>query len=210
MVVCRILYYILLAFRFPQPQQKTFKNLLMECMHMSYVQKRRVNTSPSRVQYWSTCELFFRCCGKGREWLVFPATPMRHVHIWRTPEYKIKMIPLRTNFKNDKIRLGFTLLTSSRTNQDALSVLLSYCSTVWQYVEREDISTVTWELTSKEWNLIEPIWHPYCTVALHEYSEYYLRVVEDVGYGLRDVKPDTNTGVVRCYSASHESLNVLE
>jgi hypothetical protein len=28
-------------------------------------------------------------------------------------------------------------------------VLLSYCSTVCQYVEREDISTVTWALTSK-------------------------------------------------------------
>ncbi len=53
--------------------------------------------------------------------------------------------------------LGFTLLTSSRTYQDALSMLLSYCSTVWQYVEREDISTVTWALTSKEWNLIGPV-----------------------------------------------------
>ncbi len=55
------------------------------------------------------------------------------------------------------IRLGFTLLTSTRrTNQDALSMLLSYCITVWQYAECEDISTVTWALTSKEWNLIAP------------------------------------------------------
>jgi hypothetical protein len=53
-----------------------------------------------------------------------------------------------------QIRLGFTLLTSARTNQDALSMLLSYCSTVCQYVECEDISTVTWALTSKELNLI--------------------------------------------------------
>ncbi len=43
---------------------------------------------------------------------------------------------------------------SARTNQDALSMLLSYCSTICQYVEGEDISTVTWALTSKEWNLI--------------------------------------------------------
>ena len=33
-------------------------------------------------------------------------------------------------------------------DQDALSMLLSYCSTVCQYGEREDISTVTWALTS--------------------------------------------------------------
>ena len=38
-----------------------------------------------------------------------------------------------------------------------LSMLLSYCSTVCQYVEREDISTVTWALTSKEGNLIGPV-----------------------------------------------------
>ncbi len=58
----------------------------------------------------------------------------------------------------DEIRLGFTLLTSARTNQDALSMLLPYCSTVCQCVEREDISSVTWALTSKEWSLIEPTW----------------------------------------------------
>jgi hypothetical protein len=46
--------------------------------------------------------------------------------------------------------LGFTLLTSARTNQDAFSTPLSYCSAVCQYVEYEDISTVTWALTSKE------------------------------------------------------------
>ena len=39
-----------------------------------------------------------------------------------------------------RVRLGFTNLTSARTNQDALSMLLSYCSTVCQYVELEDIS----------------------------------------------------------------------
>jgi hypothetical protein len=48
------------------------------------------------------------------------------------------------------IRLGFTLLTSARTNQNALSMLLSYCSTVCLYVERDGISTVTWALTSRE------------------------------------------------------------
>ena len=35
-------------------------------------------------------------------------------------------------------------------------MLLSHCCTVWQCVEHEDISTVTWALTSKEWNLIGP------------------------------------------------------
>ena len=64
-----------------------------------------------------------------------------------------------------QIGLGFTLLTSSRTNQDALSMLLSYCSTVWQYVEREDISIMTWALTSKEWNLIGPQEQQYCHVS---------------------------------------------
>ncbi len=59
------------------------------------------------------------------------------------------------NLRAMEIRLGFTLLTSARTNQDALSMLLSYCSTVCQYVEREDISIVAWALTSKEWNLID-------------------------------------------------------
>jgi len=55
---------------------------------------------------------------------------------------------MRWNCEKVRIRLGFTNLTSARTNQDAPSMLLSYCSTVCQYVEREDISTVTWALTS--------------------------------------------------------------
>ena len=50
----------------------------------------------------------------------------------------------------DPTTVGFTLLTSARTNQDALSMLLSYCSNVWPYVVREDISTVTWALTSSD------------------------------------------------------------
>ncbi len=41
-------------------------------------------------------------------------------------------------------------------------LLLCYCRTIWQYVEREDISTVTWALTSKEWNLIGPRRRRYC------------------------------------------------
>ena len=55
-----------------------------------------------------------------------------------------------SNALRQQIQLGFTLLTSARTNQDALSMLLSYCNNVCQCVEREDISAVTWALTSKE------------------------------------------------------------
>ena len=39
---------------------------------MSYVQKRRVTTITSTVQYWSTCELFFRVAGKVVNGWCFP------------------------------------------------------------------------------------------------------------------------------------------
>jgi hypothetical protein len=77
----------------------------------------------------------------------------RMASMWRYCLWRNKGVPF-TPLYYAQIRLGFTLLTSSRTNQDALSMLPSYCITVWQYDEREDISTVTWALTSKEWNLI--------------------------------------------------------
>ena len=59
-------------------------------------------------------------------------------------------------------------MTSSRTNQGALNMLLSYCSTstVWQYVEREDISTWRGWWRQKSETLSDLAFSPYvmCSV----------------------------------------------
>jgi hypothetical protein len=80
----------------------------------------------------------------------------------------------------DEIRLGFTLLTSAHTNQDALSMLVSYCSTVCQCVEREDISSVTWALTSKEWNLIGPLTSFPCVLIASDGTTSYVERIAGV------------------------------
>ena len=52
-----------------------------------------------------------------------------------------------SNMQIEKVRVvGFTLLTSALTNLDALSILLSYCSTVCQYVVRADVKRVTFSI----------------------------------------------------------------
>ncbi len=75
----------------------------------------------------------------------------------RVLEYLVQLYSSRLpNSSCMAIRFHCFDVSAYSTSQDARSMLLSYCSSVCQYDEREDVSTVTWALTSKEWNLIGP------------------------------------------------------